>query len=77
VRIRASVAQIPDWLELVSKAFTEGSHVELPFRAGAVSLHVPDHVHAEFEVEVEGGEVEVELELSGRLRGPTRLRGGR
>ncbi len=52
-----------DWLKLLAEAFAEGSHVELPFGPGAVSLHVPDRVRAEFEVEVEGHEVEVELEF--------------
>jgi amphi-Trp domain-containing protein len=47
----------------LSRAFTQGGHVESPFGAGTVSLHVPDHVRAEFEVEVESGEVEVELEF--------------
>jgi amphi-Trp domain-containing protein len=51
------------WLELISRAFAEGSDVELPFGAGEVSLHIPDQVRAEFEVEVEGTEVEVELEF--------------
>jgi amphi-Trp domain-containing protein len=51
------------WLDLLSRAFAEGSDVELPFGAGDVSLHIPDQVRAEFEVEVEGTEVEVELEF--------------
>ncbi len=51
------------WLELVSRAFAEGSDVDLPFGAGEVSLHIPDQVRAEFEVEVDGTEVEVELEF--------------
>jgi amphi-Trp domain-containing protein len=51
------------WLEMVSRAFAEGSDVQLPFGAGDVSLHIPDQVHAEFEVEVEGTEVELELEF--------------
>ena len=52
-----------EWLTLLSEAFAKGSHVELPFGPGSVSLHVPDRVRAEFEVEVEGDEVEVELEF--------------
>jgi amphi-Trp domain-containing protein len=51
------------WLTLLAEAFAKGSHVELPFGPGSVSLHVPDHVRAEFEVEVEGDEVEVEVEF--------------
>jgi len=51
------------WLELVARAFAEGSDVELPFGAGEVSLRVPDQVRAEFEVEVDGTEVEIELEF--------------
>lgn len=51
------------WLELVSRAFAQGSDVELPFGAGDVSLHIPDQVRAEFEIEVDGTEVEVELEF--------------
>ena len=52
-----------EWLSLLSRAFTQGGHVEFPFGGGTVSLHVPDHVRAEFEVKVESGEVEVELEF--------------
>jgi amphi-Trp domain-containing protein len=51
------------WLDLMSRAFAAGSHVELPLGGGSVSLHVPDQVHAEFEVEVDGDEIEVELEF--------------
>lgn len=67
-----------DWLELLAKAFAEGGHVELPFGPGVVSLHVPDHVRAEFEVEVEGDEVEVELEFkwSTAHSGAAAARGG-
>jgi amphi-Trp domain-containing protein len=50
-------------LALVSRAFAEGSDVELPFGGGDVSLHIPDKVQAEFEVEVDGTEIEVELEF--------------
>ena len=48
-----------EWLKLLAEAFARGSHVELPFGPGSVSLHVPDRVRAEFEVEVEGDEVEI------------------
>src|SRR5580658_7508229 len=51
------------WLELVARAFAEGSDVELPFGGGDLSLRVPDQVHAEFEIEVDGTDVEVELEF--------------
>jgi amphi-Trp domain-containing protein len=52
-----------EWLSLLSRAFTQGGHVELPFGAGTVSLHIPNHVRAEFEVEVDSDEVEVEVEF--------------
>jgi amphi-Trp domain-containing protein len=52
-----------DWLELLSRAFAKGSHIELPFGPGTVSLQIPDRVRAEFEIEVDGDEVEVELEF--------------
>ena len=52
-----------EWLSLLSRAFTQGGHVDLPFGAGTVSLHIPDRVRAEFEVEVESGEIEIEVEL--------------
>ena len=52
-----------DWLSLLSKAFTQGGHAELPFGGGTVSLHIPDHVRAEFEVEVDSDEVEIEIEF--------------
>jgi amphi-Trp domain-containing protein len=53
-----------EWLSLLSRAFTEGGKVDLPFGPGtAVTLHIPDHVRAEFEVEVEGDEVEIEVEF--------------
>jgi amphi-Trp domain-containing protein len=53
-----------EWLTLLSRAFTEGGKVDLPFGPGtAVTLHIPDHVRAEFEVEVEGDEVELEVEF--------------
>jgi amphi-Trp domain-containing protein len=51
------------WLELLSQAFAKGSHIELPFGPGTVSLEIPDQVRAEFEIEVDGDEVEVELEF--------------
>ncbi len=51
------------WLELLSRAFAKGSDIELPFGPGTVSLKVPEHVRAEFEIEVEGDEVEVEVEF--------------
>jgi amphi-Trp domain-containing protein len=52
-----------EWLTLLAEAFAKGSHVELPFGPGSVSLHVPDQVRAEFEVEVERDEVELEVEF--------------
>jgi amphi-Trp domain-containing protein len=53
-----------EWLSLLSRAFTQGGKVDLPFGPGtAVTFHIPDHVHAEFEVEVEGDEVEIEVEF--------------
>lgn len=52
-----------EWLTLLSEAFAKGSHVELPFGTGSVSLHVPGRVRAEFEVEVDGDEVELEVEF--------------
>jgi amphi-Trp domain-containing protein len=52
-----------DWLSLLSKAFSQGGEVEFPFGPGTVSMHIPGHVRAEFEVEVEGDEVEVEVEF--------------
>src|SRR5258708_35329060 len=52
-----------DFLELLSQAFAKGSHIELPFGSGTVSLQVPDRVRAEFEIEVDGDEVEVEVEF--------------
>lgn len=51
------------WLSLLSEAFSDGHHGELPFGPGTVSLDIPDRVRAELEVEVEGDEVEVEIEI--------------
>jgi amphi-Trp domain-containing protein len=58
-----SHSEAAEWLSLLSQAFTQGGHVDLPFGPGTVSLHIPDHVRAEFEVEVEGDEVEIEVEF--------------
>jgi amphi-Trp domain-containing protein len=62
------------WLAQLSRAFTEGGHVELPFGPGTVSLHIPDHVRAEFEVEVEGDEVEIEVEFKWSTAHPAAAR---
>lgn len=52
------------WLHALSEAFRRGGEVELPIGAGGtVGLHLPDRVHAEFEVEVDGDQVEVEVEF--------------
>src|SRR5437660_7716549 len=59
-----------DLLSQVSRAFTKGGHVELPFGHGTVSLHIPDQVRTEFEVEVDGDEVEVELEFKWSMTQP-------
>lgn len=59
-----SHSEAAEWLSLLSRAFTQGGHADLPFGPGtSVSLHIPDHVRAEFEVEVEGDEVEIEVEF--------------
>lgn len=51
------------WLHVLSHAFKRGGEVELPVGDGTVSLGLPEHVRAEFEVEVDGDEVELELEF--------------
>jgi amphi-Trp domain-containing protein len=58
-----SHSEAAEWLSLLSRAFTQGGHVDVPFGPGTVSLHIPDRVRAEFEVEVEGDEVEIEVEF--------------
>ncbi len=53
------------WLHALSSAFRHGGDAELPMgESGTLSLHLPDHVKAEFEVEVDGDEVEVEIEFT-------------
>jgi len=52
-----------EWLELLSQAFAKGSHIEMPFGPGTVTLQIPDRVRAELEIEVDGDEIEVELEF--------------
>ena len=52
------------WLSVLSKAFAHGGDVKLPLGTGTISMHLPDHVEAEFEIEVEGDEVQVELEFT-------------
>ena len=64
-----------EWLALLSEAFAKGSHVELPFGPGSVSLHVPDRVRAEFEVEVEGDEVEFKWSTAQPAAAPTQAAG--
>jgi amphi-Trp domain-containing protein len=52
------------WLSVLSKAFARGGEVKLPVGSGTVTLHLPEHVEAEFEIEVDGDEVQVELEFT-------------
>jgi amphi-Trp domain-containing protein len=56
-------------LSLLSKAFTDGDHAQLPFGPSEVSLHIPDRVRTELEIEVEGDEVEVEVEFKWSMAG--------
>ena len=50
-------------LSALATALADGGKVELNLGASTVSLNVPDHVRAEFEVEIDGDEVELEIEL--------------
>ena len=56
------------WLTALAEGFARGGETELPVGGGGtVTLRVPDHVLAEFEVEIDGDEVEVELEFTWSL----------
>ena len=60
------------WLSALSKAFAKGGDVTLPVGGSTVSLHLPEHVRAEFEVEVSGDDVEVEVEFTWSTASPDR-----
>ena len=58
------------WLKALAKGFADGDEVKLPVGGGGVvTLRIPEHVEAEFEVDVSGDEVEVELEFTWSLTG--------
>jgi amphi-Trp domain-containing protein len=61
------------WLTALARGFADGDEAaHLPVGGGGtVTLRIPDHVRAEFEVEVSGDEVEVELEFTWSLAPPS------
>ncbi len=59
------------WLAALTAAFEHGGKAELPVGGGGtVTVHLPDHVEAEFEVQVDGDQVEIELEFSWSVAKP-------